>query len=84
MEIWEEAVRCFFTRISQERDNGLWAADLWFRELEQIVNIACSTMDCAGPCGESDFLAFSRNVFVDPRDMVWTVDTVEIDEFRRG
>lgn len=84
MERWEGAVRCFFTRISQERDNGLWAADLWFRELEQIVNIACSTMDCAGPCGESDFLAFSRNVFVDPRDMVWTVDTVEIDEFRRG
>ena len=74
----------FFTRIGQERNNRLYAAGLWFRELEQIANTACSTMDCADPCGESDLLAFSRSIFVHIHDMVWTVGTVEIYEFRRS
>ena len=74
----------FFTRIGQERNNGLHAVSLWFRELEQIANTACSTMDRTDQCGESNLLAFSRSVFVDICDMVWTVGTMEIDEFCHG
>ena len=71
----------FFTRIGQQRDDGPHVADPGFRELEQIANVASSTMDRTDPCRENNLLALSRGIFVDIHDMVWAVSTVEIDDF---
>jgi len=76
--------RMFFTRIGQQCNDGLHSAGLWLRELEQIANIARSTMDCTNPRGEFDLFALSRSIFVDVRDVVWAVNTVEIYEFCRS
>ena len=72
----------FFTRVGQHRNNRLHAADLWFRGLEQIVNVAASTMDGTDPRGESDLFTLAGSVFVDVRDMVWAVGTMKIDDVR--
>ena len=74
----------FFTRVGHHGNDGLRIADLWFRELEQITNVASSTMDRTDPCGESNLLALSGRFFVDIHDMVWAVSAVEIDDICRG
>ena len=74
--------RVFLTGVGQHRNDRLHVADLWFRELEQIANVAASTMDGTDPRGESDLFALAGSVFVDVRDMVWAVSTMEIDDVR--
>lgn len=72
---------CFFlTRVGQHGNDRLRNADLWFRELEQITNMASGTMDRTNPCGESNVLALPGSIFVYVRDMVRAVSTVEIDD----
>jgi hypothetical protein len=75
----EERGRIIFTRVGQQRNDRFHAADLWFRELEQIANVAPSTVNRADTCGESNLLALPRSVFVDIHDVVWAVNAVEID-----
>ena len=72
------------TRVGQDRDDRLHPADLWFRELEQIVNIASSTMNRTDPCGESNLLALPGSALIDIRDMVWAVSLVKIDDLCRS
>ena len=76
-------IECIYsvTRVCQDRDDRLHpAADLWFRELEQIANIASSTMNRTDPCRESDLLALSGSAFVDIRNMIRAVSLVKIDD----
>jgi hypothetical protein len=72
--------RVVLTRVRQHEDYRLHAANMWFRELEQLANVASGTMDCTDPCREDDLLALSRRAFVDVCDMVWAVSAMEIDD----
>ena len=72
-----------FTIVCQYRNDRLHA-DLWFREPKLVANISSSTMDCTGPCGESDLLELSGSIFVDVHDVVWAVSTMEVDDLCRS
>ena len=72
------------TRVCRQKNDGLHSNNLQFRKLGQVPNAATSTVNCTDPCGKSDLLAHSGDIFVDICDVIWAVSAVEINNLCRS